>query len=88
MKFLDIKIGSSTISLPAFSKRGDQKGHTVKLYFEICNRRMNGRDRTTFRKVPNFEKSSLNIKSGLRVDFRKSIFGSKVGNQRKKGMLT
>ena len=38
---------------------------------------MNRRDRTTFGKVPNFEKSSLNIKTGLRVDLRKAIFGSK-----------
>jgi len=38
---------------------------------------MNCRDRTTFGKVPNFEKSSLNIKTGLRVDLRKAIFGSK-----------
>jgi len=56
---------------------GGQKGHTFYLYLEICNRRMNCRDRTTFRKVPNFEKSSLNIETGLGVDFRKSIFGSK-----------
>jgi len=38
---------------------------------------MDCRDRTTFRKVSNFEKSSLNINIGLGVDFRKSIFGSK-----------
>jgi len=37
---------------------------------------MNGGDRTTFGKVPNFENSSLNIKTALGVDFSKPIFGS------------
>ena len=37
---------------------------------------MNGGDRNTFDKMPNFEKCGLNIDTGLRVNFRKPIFGS------------
>jgi len=37
---------------------------------------MNGGDRTTFDKMPNVEKSGLDIQTGVRVNVRKSIFGS------------
>jgi len=40
---------------------------------------MNGGDITTFDKMPNFEKSGLDIQTRLRVNFRKSEFGCKCG---------
>jgi len=77
MNFLNVRIYSSAISLSAFSKWGGHIGHTIKLKFEINYRRMNGREGTTFDKMANFEKSGLYIQTGLRVNFRKPIFGSK-----------
>jgi len=38
---------------------------------------MDGRDIPAFDEMPNTQESGLNIKTGLRIDLRKSILGSK-----------
>ena len=44
--------------------------------FEILDRRMDGRDRTTFCKMADLKKSGLNLDTGLGITFRKPKFGS------------
>ena len=44
---------------------------------------MNGGDGPTFDEMPNTRKSGLDIKTGLRVDIRKPMFGSKGGKPKK-----